>query len=80
MPLGSAVVTGAGRLAHQALIHVPGFNPLWTATGRSIRRSNRNAIAEAAQLGFASIAVPAIGAGSERLNTTRSLERIRHEL
>jgi O-acetyl-ADP-ribose deacetylase (regulator of RNase III) len=80
MPLGSAVVTGAGRLPHRAIIHVAGINMLWTATETSIRLSIRNAIAEAARHSFASIAVPAIGAGSGRFNEQRSFELMRDEL
>jgi O-acetyl-ADP-ribose deacetylase (regulator of RNase III) len=80
MPLGSAVVTGAGRLPHRAIIHVTGINLLWTATENSVRLSIRNAIAEATRHGFASIAVPAIGAGSGRFNEARSFELMRDEL
>lgn len=72
MPLGSAVVTGAGRLPHKAIIHVAGINMLWTATEMSIRQSIRSAVAEAARHGFASIAVPAIGAGSGRFDDQRA--------
>lgn len=80
MPLGSAVVTGAGRLPHKAIIHVAGINMLWTATETSIRLSIRNAIVEATRHGLASIAVPAIGAGSGRFNEARSLALIKDEL
>lgn len=80
MPLGSAVVTGAGRLPHAAIIHVAGINMLWTATEASIRTSIRSAIAEATRHGFSSIAVPAIGAGSGRFDEARSFELMRDEL
>jgi len=80
IPLGGAVVTGAGRLPHKAIIHVAGINLLWTASERSIRASVRSAIACAREHGFGSIAFPAIGAGSGRFDEERSLELIQDEL
>jgi O-acetyl-ADP-ribose deacetylase (regulator of RNase III) len=80
IPLGRAVVTGAGRLPHKAIIHVAGINLLWTATETSIRQSIRNAVGEAERHGFSSIAVPAIGAGSGRFDETRSFELMKDEL
>ena len=64
MPLGTAVLTGAGRLPHKAIIHVAGINLLWRSSERSIRGSVRSALALAQQHGFRSIALPLIGAGS----------------
>ena len=64
MPLGSAVLTSAGRLPFQAIIHVAGINMLWRASERSIRDSVRNAIKVAKENGFQTIAFPLIGAGS----------------
>lgn len=80
MPLGSAVVTGAGRLPHKAIIHVAGINMLWTATETSIRLSTRSAITEATRHGFTSLALPAIGAGSGRFDEASSLALIKSEL
>ncbi len=80
MPLGSAVVTGAGRLPHKAIIHVAGIDMLWTATEQSIRLSIRNAVAAAQRHGFTSIAVPAIGAGSGRFDEAKSFALLRDEL
>lgn len=80
MPLGSAVVTGAGRLKHKAIIHVAGINLLWTASERSIRGSVANAIARAREHGFRSIALPAIGAGSGRFDEEAALALIEDEL
>jgi len=74
LPLGAAVVTGAGRLPFKAIIHVAGINLLWTATETSISRSVENAIAAARERGFRSIAFPAIGAGSGRFDEARSIE------
>ncbi|MDP3274658.1 MAG: macro domain-containing protein [Deltaproteobacteria bacterium] len=64
IPLGGAVLTGPGKLAFQAIIHVAGINLLWTASERSIHDSVVHAIALAKTHGFESIALPLIGAGA----------------
>jgi O-acetyl-ADP-ribose deacetylase (regulator of RNase III) len=64
IPLGGAVLTSAGKLPFNGIIHVAGINMLWRASERSIRDSVRNAMALAAEKGFQSIAFPLIGAGS----------------
>ena len=45
MPLGSAVVTSAGRLPFKGIIHVAGINMLWRASERSIRDRGRRSMA-----------------------------------
>ena len=57
-------MTGAGRLKHQAIIHVAGINMLWFATEYSIAQSVINAIRLVNKSGFSSVALPLIGAGS----------------
>ena len=64
LPLGSAVITSAGRLPFEAIIHVAGINLCWISTERSIRLSTRNALMKARQKNFKSIAFPLIGAGT----------------
>jgi len=64
LPLGAAVITGAGRLPFRAIIHVAGIGFLWRSSERSIRTSVRNALALATCEGFRSIAFPLIGAGT----------------
>jgi O-acetyl-ADP-ribose deacetylase (regulator of RNase III) len=73
IPLGGAVLTGAGRLPYRGIIHVAGINLLWRASERSIRGSVFSAmqIIEARQ--FASVAFPVIGAGSGSFNRDRAL-------
>ena len=80
MPLGSAVVTSAGRLPFKAIIHVAGINMLWRASERSIQDSVRNALAKAREQGFRSVAFPVIGAGSGNFNEARALELMREVL
>jgi O-acetyl-ADP-ribose deacetylase (regulator of RNase III) len=64
LPLGAAVVTGAGNLPHRAIIHVAGIGFLWRASRRSIELSVQNAIAAAAHHHFQSVAFPLVGAGT----------------
>ena len=44
IPLGSAVLTSAGKLPYKGIIHVAGINMLWRASERSIRDSVKNAV------------------------------------
>lgn len=74
IPLGGAVLTGAGRLPYKGIIHVAGINMLWMASQRSIRDSVRNAMIIVNERGFDSAAFPIIGAGSGSFNTERALE------
>lgn len=64
IPLGDAVHTSAGRLPHQAIIHVAGINMLWRSSPFSITASTKNALTLAQRLSFTSLAFPLIGAGS----------------
>jgi O-acetyl-ADP-ribose deacetylase (regulator of RNase III) len=64
IPLGGAVVTGAGRLPFKALIHVAGINMLWISSEKSIRACVQNAMRIAQSNGYKSIAFPLIGAGT----------------
>jgi O-acetyl-ADP-ribose deacetylase (regulator of RNase III) len=73
MPLGSAVVTTAGRLPYRGIIHVAGIDMLWRASERSIRDSVANALARAREYNFRSLAFPLIGAGSGGFDEERAL-------
>jgi O-acetyl-ADP-ribose deacetylase (regulator of RNase III) len=73
MPLGSAVVTSAGRLPYRGIIHVAGINMLWRSSERAIRDSVTNALARAREHGFGSVAFPIIGAGSGGFDEERAL-------
>ena len=64
IPLGGAVVTGAGRLPYKAIIHEAGISMWWRASERSIRESVRSALAVAQREGWRSIGFPLIGAGT----------------
>lgn len=80
IPLGGAVMTSAGKLPFQAIIHVAGINMLWRASERSIRDSVRNAIQLAQETGFQSIAFPLIGAGSGGFNQEQAKALMLDEL
>jgi O-acetyl-ADP-ribose deacetylase len=64
LPLGGAVITGAGRLPFRGIIHVAGIGFLWRSSEESIRKSVRNAMGLAAEQGFRSVGFPLIGAGT----------------
>jgi O-acetyl-ADP-ribose deacetylase len=80
MPLGSAVVTSAGRLPFKGIIHVAGINMLWRASERSIRDAVANALARAREHGFRSVAFPLIGAGSGSFDEEKALAVMRSAL
>lgn len=64
LPLGSAVLTGAGRLPYRGIIHVSGIDMLWRASRLSVARSVASALEIACEHRFNSIAFPVIGSGS----------------
>ncbi len=64
IPLGGAVLTGAGRLPYRGIIHVAGINLWWRATEDSVRKSVRSAMEIVNREGFPSVAFPIIGSGS----------------
>ena len=80
LPLGAAVLTGAGRLPYLGIIHVGGINMLWRASEGSVRGSVRSAMRIVEEKGFASVAFPIIGAGSGGFDQTRALELMVDEL
>lgn len=74
LPLGGAVMTGAGRLHCRAIIHVAGINLFWRASRASIDQSVRSAMAIVKQQGFSSVAFPIIGAGTGGFGESGALE------
>jgi O-acetyl-ADP-ribose deacetylase (regulator of RNase III) len=80
IPLGHAVETSAGKLPFKSIIHVAGINMLWRSSERSIRDSVRNAISIAQDRGYASVALPLIGAGSGGGKSSRVQSIIENEL
>ncbi|MDD9969898.1 MAG: macro domain-containing protein [Myxococcales bacterium] len=80
IPLGGAVLTGAGTLPFAAIIHVAGINMRWRASRTSIQDSTRNALALACEHGFAEIALPVIGAGSGGFDEAWAVKLILEEI
>lgn len=79
IPLGGAVVTGAGRLPHRAIIHVAGINLLWRSTETAIRGCVRNALGLARSRAYMSIAFPVIGSGTGGFPTEHALSLMQDE-
>ncbi len=80
MPLGTARLSGAGRLPHKAIIHVAGINLLWRASPGSIQDSVKNAMALVDAHGFRSVAFPVIGAGSGAFDEASALALMQESL
>jgi len=79
MPLGAAVVTGAGRLPFKGIIHVAGIGFTWRASAKSVGLATANALKLAEQQDYASVAMPLIGAGTGGLNEDAVLAVMRNE-
>lgn len=79
IPLGEAVLTGAGKLPFKAIIHVAGINMLWRASEYSIRKSVQSAMKIVDEKEFESVAFPVLGAGSGSFNQQNSLQFMEDE-
>jgi len=79
IPLGNAVLTGAGKLGFKGIIHVAGINMFWRASEQSIRGSVSNAMKIVNQEGYSSVAFPIIGAGSGSFNRASAKEIMQDE-
>ncbi|MCL2076221.1 MAG: macro domain-containing protein [Betaproteobacteria bacterium] len=79
LSLGQAVLTSAGKLPYQGIIHVAGIGNAWRASEFSIRESVRNALLLAAGK-FRSIAFPLIGAGTGGFSPAETEEIMKEEI
>jgi O-acetyl-ADP-ribose deacetylase (regulator of RNase III) len=61
--LGSAVVTGGGKLACRYVIHAVSLGPDRRTSAAAIEAATRSAMAAARELGVRSLAFPALGTG-----------------
>lgn len=73
IPLGEAVMTGAGQLPFKGIIHVAGINLCWFATEASIRGSVRSAMRIVNDFAYESVAFPIIGSGSGNRSREKAL-------
>lgn len=80
IPLGDAVLTGAGRLPFRGILHVAGINGWWVTSEASIRGSVRSAVALAQTQGYQSLAFPVIGTGTGSFSPAKALEVMQDEL
>lgn len=80
IPLGGAVLTGAGRLPYRGIIHVAGISMLWVASQRSIQGSVVSAMRIVDREGFASVAFPIIGGGTGGASEERALQWMQEAL
>jgi O-acetyl-ADP-ribose deacetylase (regulator of RNase III) len=80
MPLGSAILTGPGKLSYKGIIHVAGINMLWRASEKSIKQSIRSVMEIVKERQFESVAFPVIGAGSGGFNSKKALAFMLDEL
>lgn len=64
LPLGGAVLTEAGTLPFQGIIHVAAITPWGRSRPDIIRAATLSALALAEQAGFPSLAFPVLGSGS----------------
>ncbi len=63
IPVGEAIVTGAGRLSAKWVIHAAAMGPDLETDEDKIRSATRNALRRASELNAASVAIPSIGTG-----------------
>lgn len=68
IPVGSAIITTAGKLPFKGVIHAPTMEePAIETTEEKVRKAVRASLELADKLGFESIAMPGMGTGVGRL-------------
>jgi len=80
IPLGGAVVTGAGSLGYRAIIHVAAISMLWRSSELAIRDGTRNALSIAKAEGWSSIAFPVLGSGTGGFNLDQAIALMSDEI
>lgn len=63
IPVGEAVVTGAGKLKAKYIIHAAVMGPDLKTDAKKIREATKNSLLSGDELGIKSIAFPALGTG-----------------
>jgi len=74
IPVGEAVVTGAGRLSCKYVIHAAVMGPDLVTDEEKIRAATKNSLLRAQELGLKSIAFPALGTGVGRFPYSKAAE------
>lgn len=78
--VGEAVVTPGGKLPARYVIHAATTGPGFLATPETVRLAVRNSLRRARELGLASLAFPAMGAGMGRLKSAEAATIIIEEV
>ena len=74
IPVGEAVVTGAGKLSCKYVIHAAVMGPDLVTDEEKIRAATKNGLLRAEELGLKSIAFPALGTGVGRFPYSEAAE------
>lgn len=80
LPVGSAVVTGAGDLPVELLVHAIVTSPTERVTREGVRRAFRSALQRTREWQLADVAVAPLGLGAGNLDIEESAELMAAEL
>jgi O-acetyl-ADP-ribose deacetylase (regulator of RNase III) len=80
LPIGAAVVTGAGDLPVELLVHAIVASPTERVTRDGVRRALRSALQRTHEWQLADVAIPPLGLGAGNLEIEESAELIAAEL
>ncbi len=80
LPVGSAVVTGAGELPVELLVHAIVTSPTERVTREGVRRAFRSALQRTREWQLADVAIPPLGLGAGNLEIEESAELMTVEL
>jgi O-acetyl-ADP-ribose deacetylase (regulator of RNase III) len=80
LPVGSAVVTGAGDLVVELLVHAIVTSPTERVTRDGVRRAFRSALQRTREWQLADVAIPPLGLGAGNLEIEESAELMADEL
>lgn len=80
LPVGAAVVTGAGDLPVELLVHAVVSSPTERVSRDGVRRAFRSALQRAQEWQLARVAVPPLGLGAGNLSLEESAELMADEL
>lgn len=80
LPVGSAVVTGAGELPVELLVHAIVTSPTERVTRAGVRRAFRSALQRTREWQLADVAIPPLGLGAGNLEIEESAELMADEL
>ncbi len=80
LPVGSAVVTGAGELSVELLVHAIVSSPTERVTRDGVRRALRSALERVREWQLTDVAIPPLGLGAGNLDLETSAELMIEEL